>query len=168
MLLKNKDLPKLSHAAGRAVGRMLRNLREGYQVYDKFAVEHNIPDLQASLQKDVKRLQQVRNELQTFRTPAGFASKMAAGGPMVPSLEDTAALPKDASPSLDSHPPPSGNAPSAKGVASGNREEKPMDAGLKTEQVRSGADFLVAGMVEAEAAANLRKSGIFPDWRTRS
>ena len=33
--------------------------------------------LQASLQKDVKRLQQVRNELQTFRTPAGFASKMA-------------------------------------------------------------------------------------------
>ena len=33
--------------------------------------------LQASLQKDVKRLQQVRTELQTFRTPAGFASKMA-------------------------------------------------------------------------------------------
>eukprot|EP00658_Telonema_sp_P-2_P027277 TRINITY_DN21094_c0_g1_i1.p1 TRINITY_DN21094_c0_g1~~TRINITY_DN21094_c0_g1_i1.p1 ORF type:complete len:160 (+),score=23.06 TRINITY_DN21094_c0_g1_i1:128-607(+) len=145
----------------------LRSLRTGYQALDDFAVENKLSELQASMRQEVQGLHKVRAELQSVRG-LDVAARIAARTRTSPEAAPPAAV----------SPPPEARlatvgvgakvAPTAvEAVQRGLvREPKPIDAGLATEQMKSGADYVIATLQESEVAAHLRKTGLPADWRT--
>eukprot|EP00656_Telonema_subtile_P015809 TRINITY_DN18315_c0_g1_i1.p1 TRINITY_DN18315_c0_g1~~TRINITY_DN18315_c0_g1_i1.p1 ORF type:complete len:208 (-),score=39.83 TRINITY_DN18315_c0_g1_i1:131-754(-) len=164
-LLRRKDLPQLSYTAGKALGRTLRSLREGYKAIDEFATEHKLPELGQSLQKEVRGLQNVRAELQTYgglQAAAKFArsgvtaSTPSAGTPALPVRSSAAVRAGSEGGSVDTSPLRNRTIV---------REATPIDAGVGTEQLKGGADYLIACLNEQEVSNQLRSKGFPADLR---